>query len=213
MADIPPLPERLFLRQDESDDARFYAQPRFVTHIDDATIAALTRYYAETLRPTDRVLDLMSSWISHLPDDARFRSVVGLGMNAEELAANPRLDRWVVQDLNALPTLPFDDGAFEAVLIAVSVQYLTRPLEVFAEIGRVLAPGGRCIVAMSHRLFPTKAIYAFHVLPAEDRCRLVGTYLSASGAFTAIEALDRSPAAADPLWIVTGVRSGANDPA
>jgi SAM-dependent methyltransferase len=209
MTDAAPLPERLLIRQDESDDARFYTQPRFVTHIDDATIAALTGYYAETLRPDDRVLDLMSSWISHLPEDARFRSVTGLGMNAEELAANPRLDRWIVQDLNRTPTLPFDDAAFDAVLIAVSVQYLTRPLEVFAEIGRVLAPGGRCIVAMSHRLFPTKAIYAFHVLSADDRCRLVGTYLAAGG-FADIEALDRSPPTADPLWIVTGVRGAAS---
>jgi SAM-dependent methyltransferase len=209
---VSQLPERLFLRQDESDDARFYAQPRFTTHIDDATIAALTRYYAETLRPTDRVLDLMSSWISHLPEDVRFRSVTGLGMNEEELAANPRLDHYLVQDLNQTPTLPFDDGTFDAVLIAVSVQYLTRPLEVFAEIGRVLAPGGRCIVAMSHRLFPSKAIYAFHVLGADDRCRLVGTYLSAGNAFAQIATLDRSPPAADPLWIVTGVREAGSDP-
>jgi SAM-dependent methyltransferase len=202
----PRLPERLFQRQDESDDARFYAQPRFTTHIDDATIAELTRYYRQVLAPSQRVLDLMSSWISHLPDDVCYRSVAGLGMNAEELAANPRLDRRLVQDLNVTPMLPFEDASFDAVLIAVSVQYLTRPLEVFAEIGRVLAPGGRCIVAMSHRLFPTKAIYAFHVLSADERCRLVGTYLADTGVFGDIEVVDRSPPQADPLWIVTAVR-------
>jgi SAM-dependent methyltransferase len=202
----PRLPERLFQRQDESDDAGFYAQPRFTTHIDDATITALSRYYRETLAPSDRVLDLMSSWISHLPDDVPYRTVIGLGMNAEELAANPRLDRHVVQDLNVTPALPFEDASFDAVLIAVSVQYLTRPFEVFAEIGRVLAPGGRCIVAMSHRLFPTKAIYAFHVLPPDERCRLVSAYLADSGAFADLETLDRSPPGADPLWIVNAVR-------
>lgn len=203
----PPLTERLFQRQDESDDAGFYVQPRFTTHIDDATIAALTQYYRESLSSNDRVLDLMSSWISHLPAEVDYRRVAGLGMNAEELAANPRLDEYLVQDLNAAPTLPFATSAFDAVLIAVSVQYLTRPLEVFAEIGRVLAPGGRCIVAMSHRLFPTKAIYAFHVLSADDRCRLVGAYFGDSGLFDVVERIDRSPPQADPLWIVTGIRS------
>ena len=204
----PQLPERLFRRQDESDDAGFYVQPRFETHIDDATIAALTQYYREALAPGDRVLDLMSSWISHLPDEIDFRQVTGLGMNAEELAANPRLDTYVVQDLNVTPTLPFATAAFDAVLIAVSVQYLTRPLSVFAEIARVLAPGGRCIVAMSHRLFPTKAIYAFHVLSPQERRELVASYLRDGGRFEQIESIDRSPPRADPLWIVTGIREG-----
>jgi SAM-dependent methyltransferase len=201
-----PLPERLFERQDDSDDAEFYAHPRFTTHIDDATIDALTAYYREALAPADRVLDLMSSWISHLPEEVAYRHVTGLGMNDAELVANPRLDRHLVQDLNANPALPFGDAEFDAVLIAVSVQYLIRPLEVFAEIARVLAPGGRCIVAMSHRLFPTKAIHAFQVLPANERCRLVAAYLGSSGAFRDIETLDRSPPRADPLWIVTGLR-------
>lgn len=206
MAPAPDLPDGFFARQDESDDAEFYRQPRFVTHIDDVTIAALTQYYRETLTPDCRVLDLMSSWISHLPEEVRYRSVTGHGMNAEELAANPRLDDYRVQDLNRRPRLPFADAGFDAVLIAVSVQYLTRPFEVFGEIARVLAPGGHCIVAMSHRLFPSKAVYAFHVLSGAERCRVVAAYLDDSGAFDPIRAIDRSPASGDPLWIVHGVR-------
>ncbi len=210
MPDQPPgLPESFFRRQDESDDALFYAAPRLVTHIDDATIDALTRYYRETLAPGQRILDLMSSWISHLPEDVAYGHVAGLGMNAEELRANPRLDDARVQDLNRRPTLPFGDAAFDAVLIAVSVQYLTRPFEVFAEIGRVLAPGGLCIVSMSHRLFPTKAIYAFHVLSARERCEVVSAYLSQGAGIDDIAVVDRSPPAADPLWIVQGRRSGS----
>lgn len=200
----PATPAAFFRRQDESDDALFYAVPRLVTHIDDATIAALTQYYLETLDPRDRVLDLMSSWISHLPEEVAYRHVTGLGMNAEELAANPRLDRALVHDLNREPLFPFDDDSFEAVLIAVSVQYLVRPFEVFAEIGRVLAPGGRCIVAMSHRLFPTKAIYAFHVLSRDERCGVVEAYLRRGAGIDDVLIADRSPAGADPLWIVCG---------
>ncbi len=180
--------------------------PRFTTHIDDATITALTRYYGEMLSPGSRLLDLMSSWISHLPETVRYAHVAGHGMNEAELAANPRLDEYHIVNLNDDPSLPWPNAAFDAVLIAVSVQYLTRPFEVFAEIARVLAPGGQCIVAMSHRLFPTKAIQAFKVLSPSDRCRLVASYMSLGGGLTDIDMEDRSPRGADPLWIVRGVR-------
>ncbi len=196
------FPERFFAREDESPDAGFYRLARLVTHIDDATIAALTDFYAEFLPPTSRVLDLMSSWVSHLPD-LEYARIAGLGMNAEELAANPRLTDCVVHDLNEEPTLPYEDASFDRAVVAVSVQYLVQPIEVFTDLGRVLAPGGRVAVAMSHRCFPTKAIRAFRALPPSDRIRLVGSYLHRAG-FVEINALDRSPENADPLWIVTG---------
>ena len=197
------FPEYFFQRQDESADEDFYGQPRFVTHIDDVTIARLTEFYGAQIAPGSRVLDLMSSWISHLPETTGYAHVSGLGMNAAELAANPRLDHYCVQDLNQVPTLPFEDNAFDAILIAVSIQYLVQPVAVMSEINRCLAPGGQCIVAMSHRLFPTKAIHAFHVLPPADRCRLVATYMERGG-MAGIEALDQSPQSGDPLWIVRG---------
>jgi SAM-dependent methyltransferase len=203
------FPPELFDRLDETPDARFYAQPRFVAHIDDATIAALTAYYAEVLRPGADVLDLMSSWISHLPPASALPlgSVVGLGMNAEELARNPRLAAWHVQDLNEDPRLPFADASFDFAACAVSIQYLTRPLEVFAELARVLRPGGSAAISTSHRCFPTKAIRAWHVLPASERLRWIARYFAEAGGFAPAEVLDRSPAGADPLWIVTAARA------
>jgi len=198
------LPAKFFEREDESPDDAFYKAPRFTTHIDNETIGTLTAFYGEVLAPSDRVLDLMSSWVSHLPHRVRYRHVAGHGMNHAELARNPRLDEYRVANLNEEPALPWQDDSFDAVLIAVSIQYLVRPFEVFAEIGRVLAPGGQCIVAMSHRLFPTKAIYAFKVLPPADRCRLVASYMSLGGDLVDIESIDRSPPNADPLWIVRG---------
>ena len=199
----PELPEGFFTRQDESPDEHFYVQPRMVTHIDDATISALTNFYQEMIPPKGRVLDLMSSWISHLPDSP-YEHISGLGMNADELAANPVLNDWCVHNLNESPRLPYDDDRFDAVITAVSVQYLTSPFEVFADIARCLVPGGLCIVAMSHRCFPTKAVQAFHLLPPEDRVRLVASYMSSSNAFERIIFTDRSPPDADPLWIVHG---------
>ena len=197
------FPEQFFQRQDESADENFYSQPRFVTHIDDATISCLTEFYQQQIASGSRVLDLMSSWISHLPEGVGYAHVSGLGMNAAELEANPRLNNYCVQDLNITPTLPFADNSFDAVLIAVSIQYLVKPVAVMTELNRCLSPGGQCIVAMSHRLFPTKAIHAFQVLPPADRCQAVATYMEKSG-LTGIEALDQSPHTGDPLWIVRG---------
>ena len=208
-AGAPGLPDFLFERQDDDDDALFYAEPRFVAHIDAATIDALTGFYAERLPSNGRVLDLMSSWISHLPEDASFAHVAGHGMNAAELAANARLDDFHVQNLNSDARLPWDDAAFDAVLIAVSVQYLVNPIAVFDEIGRLLAPGGEVIIATSHRCFPTKAVRAFHALPPGDRLRMYAECLRRTGRFEAPEATDRSPADADPLWLLHARRRGA----
>ena len=140
--------------------------------------------------------------MSHLPEDVTFGRVAGLGMNAHELERNPRLTDFAVHDLNAAPRLPYADASFDALLCAVSVQYLTRPVEVFADAARVLRPGGRALVALSHRCFPTKAIRAFHVVPPQARPRLVAEYFARAGGFAPAEVLDRSPDGADPLWIV-----------
>ena len=211
MSDDRELPLALFERMDPDDDLRFYEQPRFVTHIDDATIAALTDFYRERIQPGARVLDLMSSWVSHLPEEETYGSVVGHGMNAAELGHNPRLDAWHVQDLNGDPLLPWPEQAFDAALIAVSIQYLTRPVEVLAELARVLAPGGEVIIATSHRCFPTKAIWAFRNLPLEERVRLIAFCLQRAGGYEAPVFHDRSPKGADPLWIVTARRTGEAD--
>lgn len=202
----PTFPPHFFRREDMSADRFFYEAPRFVTHIDEATIEALTGLYAEIIPPDARVLDLMSSWVSHLPADRPFNRVAGLGMNAEELRDNRQLTDWAVHDLNADPTLPYEDEAFDIALCAVSIQYLTRPVEVFQEVGRVLAPGGTFLVAMSHRMFPTKAVEVWKALGRDDRVRLVASYFGLSGAFGEPVFIDRSPAGADPLWCVAAQR-------
>ena len=200
----PPFEEGHFRRVDESDDANFYVQPRLVTHIDDGAIAALTEHYRQVLPQGGRVLDLMSSWVSHYPDDLLPERAAGLGMNADELARNPVLSEWVVHDLNADPTLPYGDDEFDAVTIAVSVQYLTKPLEVFREIGRVLVPAGVCIVSFSNRCFPTKAVWLWQGMGDEGHVQQVGAYFHYSGAFDPPEWFDLSPAKgrSDPLYVV-----------
>lgn len=200
------FPPDFFRRMDESPDPDFYREPRFVTHIDDATIAALTGVYRELIPPDSRVLDLMSSWISHLPPEGQYTRVVGLGMNREELARNPRLTDFVVHDLNHTPELPFADESFDAVVNAVSIQYLTRPVDVFASVRRVLQPGGIYIVATSHRLFPTKAVAVWQSIEPQERMRLIGAYFQFARGWSEPRVLDRSPENADPLWIVYATR-------
>jgi len=194
--------DSMYRREDESADSFFYEKPRYEKHIDDATIEAITQVYREYLIPDSSILDLMSSWISHLPEEISFSRVSGLGMNVAELTKNPRLDDFLVHDLNENPVAPYAPNSFDAVLIAVSVQYLINPVEVFKSIAKILKPGGKCIVSLSHRLFPSKAIRAFLVLPAKERCELVRSYFDYACDFRDVTVLDRSPINADPLWIV-----------
>ncbi len=203
---LPELPPRAFAKADPSADAIFYAEPRFVTHIDDGAIAAVTGLYRRLFPAGGTVLDLMSSWVSHLPEQVAYAEVIGHGMNAAELAANPRLDRWFVQDLNEDPGLPLDDASVDAVGLCVSVQYLQRPVEVLREVLRVLRPGGVVALTFSNRCFPTKAVAIWQGLEGQDQCGLVSLYLQRAG-FPGVEALELVPPGRwgrDPLWAVIG---------
>jgi hypothetical protein len=201
---LPELPPGAFAREDEGDDLDFYAEARLVTHIDDDAIAALTGFYRERLPRGGVLLDLMSSWVSHLPEEAIYGQVIGQGMNAEELTANPRLTGWFVRDLNANPALPLDDSCVDAALICVGVQYLRRPVEVFAEVRRVLRPRAPVIISFSNRCFPTKAVAVWRALDGEGHARLVELYLQRAG-FEDIEIHGLAGGnRRDPLTVVVG---------
>lgn len=167
-----------FDRADPSPDGRFYAQPRLVTHIDDEAIAAAGQVYRD-LGVEGRVLDLMSSWISHFATDPG--ELFTLGRNGVELASNDMARGGVVADLNDQPSLPFADSAFDHVVCAVSVDYLSRPLEVFDDVARVLRPGGLFCHVFSNRLFPTKAIAGWLHATEEQRVGICGEYFRRSG--------------------------------
>ena len=203
---LPELPPNAFLKDDGGDDADFYAPARLVTHIDDTATRALTAYYRATLPAGGVLLDLMSSWVSHLPPEVAFTEVIGQGMNAEELRANPRLSRSFVQDLNRTPVLPLEADSCDAALCCVGVQYLQRPLEVFAEILRVLRPGAPFIVSFSNRCFPTKAVAIWRSLDAHGHAALVRLYLERAGFRDIGAEVLRDGSESDPLIAVTGRR-------
>jgi len=194
-----------FRRFDEDDDSAFYSFPRRVVHIDDGAIAALTRLYAALVPAGGRVLDLMGSWRSHLP--ASFGgTAIGLGLNAVEMTENPQLAAAVVHDLNREPGLPFADATFDAVVCAVSVQYLTRPLDVFREVRRVLRPGAPFVVIFSNRCFPDKAVALWRATDDQQHVGVVTAYFADSAepgrGWGAVEAFEHTPPLGDPLFAV-----------
>jgi SAM-dependent methyltransferase len=178
---FPELPPDAFAKEDPEDDAAFYAVPRLVTHIDAAAIAALTDFYRETLPAGGVLLDLMSSWVSHLPPNLAYGEIIGHGMNAEELAANPRLDRWFVQDLNKDPALPLAEASLDGAMICVGVQYLQQPLPVLRDLARVLRPGAPLVISWSNRCFPTKAVAIWRGVGPRGHAQLIDLYLQRAG--------------------------------
>ena len=201
---LSELPEGAFAKQDPSDDFAFYAQARLVTHIDEAAVEALTGFYRNVLPDGGRILDLMSSWVSHLPADRQYAEVVGHGMNADELAANRRLARWFVQDLNRDADLPLETSTFDAALCCVGAQYLQQPVAVFGAVRRVLVQGAPFVVSFSNRCFPTKAVAIWHALDSVGHAALIKLYLERGGFSDVQVAVLADGRSSDPLIAATG---------
>ena len=204
-----PFTPEMFDRMDESDDAQFYTLPRKVVHIDDPAIVAVGKFMAQTFAPNGVLLDLMSSWRSHLPSGFVKQRMIGLGLNAEEMADNPDLDEYVVHNLNTASRLPFAENFFDGAVVTVSIQYLIRPLEIFAEVSRVLKAGAPFIVFFSNRMFPTKAVRVWQALRDERRAELVQAYFHHAGGFDEADFQDLSPnpGLTDPLYAVWAKKS------
>src|SRR5437867_8265124 len=187
-----------YAREDESPDERCYLVPATVVHIDDGASAALGALYAGVLPAGGRLLDLMSSWRSHLPPDFRAGEVVGLGLNAEEMADNPQLAAHVVHDVNRETRLPFDDAEFDGGMCAVSIQYVIHPVRLLREVRRVLRPGAPFVVSFSNRCFPTKAVAVWLDTTETQHVGLVRAYFDAAGGWADVKDEDRSPGRGDP---------------
>ncbi len=206
-----PFQQEHFGRVDETDDVNFYREPRLVIHIADSASDALKVYYGLALPRSGRVLDLMSSYASHLPAEHQFARVCGLGMNKPELEANLQLTDHLLQDLNKHPQLPFENASFDAAVINVSIQYLTDPVPVLRDVARVLSPGGMLHITFSNRLFPEKAVAVWRSSDAQGHASLINLYFELTEAFDPAEFLDLSPVkgSMDPIYVVRAKRLGA----
>jgi SAM-dependent methyltransferase len=195
---------------DGSNDRDFYDYPRLVTHVDQGFIQQLTDLYRDRLKPGMRVLDLMSSWVSHLPEEMAFEHVEGHGMNKEELSKNPRLNHFFVQNLNENLKLPLEDQSFDAVICTVSVQYMQYPEAIFTEIYRVLKTHGICIVSFSNRMFYQKAIAAWRDGSERDRVALVKSYYGMVPRFSTPEVIEKRKPPVPAIFQAFGL--GGGDP-
>ena len=212
---FPLFPEHLgqnhLERHDESSDSIFYNSPRFVTHIDDFAIESLMNYYEKKLKNDMKIMDLCSSWISHLPNTLKFNSVIGLGMNEAELQKNKRLTKFHIQDLNKNPGLEkFKSGSLDAVLCTVSIDYLIRPFEVFHEVHRILKPGGSFIVSFSNRMFATKVIKAWRFSGDDAHLFITTFYFQSSADWAQVTISDITQKVSDqrrdPMYVLHGIK-------
>jgi FKBP-type peptidyl-prolyl cis-trans isomerase 2 len=210
-----------FDRQDSSADSLFYRKPRLTQHLDDTAMTMVKNTYDRFLDDGMQVLDLMSSWQSHIPERHRLKRVVGLGLNQSELDRNPQLTESLVQDLNLEPKLPFENDVFDVVLCTVSIEYLIDPLAVIDEVARVLKPGGYLVVTFSNRWFPPKVIRLWTELHEFERMGLVLEYFMKAKLFEdlhtySMRGLPRPHddkyfpefVFADPLYAVWGRKQG-----
>jgi SAM-dependent methyltransferase len=210
---MPLLPIASPVNGDQQFDMSARHEAAFARHTDDAAIGAVTNLYREVFPVGGAILDLMSGWVSHLPPEIPYTRVVGVGISACELAENPFLDEWRVQDLNGNPRLPFATAEFDGAAICVSIQHLTRPREVICEVGRVLKPGAPLIVTFSSCCLPTRAIACWHLLDDAGHLCLIAHYFAEAGNWTDIRCLDRTPAGGgDPLYAVIGRSLGPAPP-
>jgi len=208
-------PESSFYREDESDDSLFYLEPRLLVHIDEPAINELGKYLYDQLPAGATILDLMSSWRSHIPENLVTGQVYGLGMNSEEMSDNPQLDQWVVKDINKEPYLPYEGNSFDAVMVVVSVQYMTDPIGIFKEVNRVLKENGKFHVVYSNRMFPTKATKIWKLLDNIERASLIGSYFANSGGWGVPNAVNLSPTgniSSDPLFAVSAQKNEQSKP-
>lgn len=205
-----PYPEDAFSRHDESNDEKFYRKDRMVHHLDSVALEMVTKIIcALVVEKEPVILDLMASWDSHLPATLNAAKVTGLGLNINELSRNERLTERVIHDLNAHPVLPFSDDTFDIVINTVSVDYLTKPVEVFSEVGRVLKPGGLFLVIFSNRMFPEKAVKIWRESTESERVDLVKSFFLSAPLFAepAVYISTGKPRPADDKYYHTGLPS------
>ena len=210
-----PFPPDAFRRMDEEDDSQFYSFPRIhVRHIDDKATARLIQWYGDfcEVQKPRVVVDLASSWISHLPDTVQPDRLLGVGLNAAELAANPRLDERYVADLNSSPDalqsqLKVEDGSVDFVKMDLSIDYMTRPVRLLESILTCLRPGGSFACSFSNRMFADKAVQMWLYGDCSLRAKIVGAYLHYSGfGGVQVHRVNSRLGDGDPLTVVVGFK-------
>lgn len=220
------LSKENYRRLDESSDSLFYKTPRFTEHVDKDAVNSLMKLHDSIIKETASslyndnsrmisILDICASHVSHLPSNYnKFEAIknnvmiVGIGMNRDELEANPALTNNYVIDLNENPKIPLPDNSFDVVLLQLSIDYLIHPIDVLSQAARVLKPNGRIVISFSNRLFFDKAISSWTGKADIEHIELVGRYLLATKEFGSLNAIDATVSKnnVDPIYAVTAIK-------
>lgn len=206
---MAPYPTTVPMQFDGVPDLLNDPQPAGCRLVDPAAIAAVIQLHREVLPAGGAILDLASGWISHLPPEIPYQRVVGVGNEPRELAENPFLDEWRVQNLNHDPVLPFSAAEFDGAILCVSVQHFTRPSEVIRDVGRVLRPGAPLIVTFSNCCLPAPPIACWRLLDDTGHLCLIAQHFTTARNWSDIRCLDRTPPGGPaPLYAVIGHSTG-----
>ena len=166
---------------DESNDEEFYSNPKFVYHLDANFRKYLTSVYENEIKEYSIILDLMSSWDSYLPKGKNYKSVIGHGLNKQELEKNKILDSYWIQNFNINQKIPLDSECIDYCLMVAAWQYLQYPENLTKEIVRILRNQGKIIIAFSNRAFWHKAPKIWTSSTEEERVKYVRKVLITNG--------------------------------
>ena len=166
---------------DESNDEYFYANPKFVYHLDSNFRRYLSKIYQEEIKANSTVLDLMSSWDSYLPIERRYKKVIGHGLNKDELEKNKILNTFWIQNFNLSQDIPLESESIDYCLMVAAWQYLQYPENLTKEIARILSDGGQIFVSFSNRAFWHKAPNIWTYSTEEERLKYVRKVLISNG--------------------------------
>ena len=166
---------------DVADDQIFYQHPRYVHHLSDSFRTRLKNLYSNYLLNHYVILDLMSSWVSHLPQGITYKKVIGHGMNEAELSSNQRLDSYWIQNLNQNQNIPIESSSIDAGLVVAGWQYLQYPERVALELSRIIKTDSLLIISFTNRAFWTKAPNIWTHSSEDGRIEYVSRVLTANG--------------------------------
>ena len=166
---------------DESNDEEFYSDPKFVYHLDANFRNYLSNVYKNEISDFSTVLDLMSSWDSYLPEEKKYKKVIGHGLNKQELEKNKIFDSYWIQNFNSNQEIPLENESVDYCLMVAAWHYLQYPENLTKEIARILSIEGKFIIAFSNRAFWHKAPNIWTSSSEEDRVKYVRKVLISNG--------------------------------
>ena len=198
-----------FSREDETSDAEYCQHPEHIENLDTLALSTIEDLFVRLIPKGAEILDLMAGVDSHIPSEIQPARITGVGLDSKGLDENAKLSEKIIHDLNGGKPLPFNDDEFDVALITLSIEYITKPLELFEEVARILKSSGLFIITFSNRMFPPKAVNIWKNTGEQERVALVKKLISLSDRYTVIGDFESSgkPRPKDDRYYMLGIPS------